>query len=447
MRVLLTTMSLGAFGARPVTRYSILVGVAGTLQTTAGQAFGRNDFEEVSLSLQRCFLLCTFMLCPIALMWLNARALLALIGQDPAVCALAARYLAFLLPGVFCYLVTQCLQNWLAAQRVTSPGGTGGLINATVYLPLCWCLMHPLGLGFQGAAIATSLSNVLLMLWMVFRTKHFLRTQLRTSWQGLSKQALRQWCPFLRLALPNFLMISEWWASEIAVLMAGTLPDADLSLAAMAMSANTNSICFMVPLSLGAAANTRVSNELGAGRPRAAEHAAKVSRILGLVVVAMLGILVFAFRQQWAHLFTTDARVLEHATPVLLVSAVYVLADGMATVTAGSLKGCARHAVLAPVVIASYYLVGLPCCWLLAFPLHLATLGLAWGSTIGTWVHVISFSALLATTDWPRMAQCARLQGVRATDAAEVVRPRKPVAMVLEGADAAAAGREAGLGD
>lgn len=34
----------------------VIVGVASTLQTTAGQAFGARNFEEVSLSLQRCML-------------------------------------------------------------------------------------------------------------------------------------------------------------------------------------------------------------------------------------------------------------------------------------------------------------------------------------------------------------------------------------------------------
>lgn len=47
------------------------------------------------------------------------------------------------------------------------------------------------------------------------------------------------WPQFLRLALPNFLMISEWWAAEIIVLLAGTLPGAEVSLTAMSIFSNT----------------------------------------------------------------------------------------------------------------------------------------------------------------------------------------------------------------
>jgi len=274
-------------------------------------------------------------------------------------------------------------------------------------LPLCWALVYPAGLGFDGAAVATSLSNVFLMSWMVVKTRQCLRTTLRESWQGFSRKALTQWCPFLRLALPNFLMISEWWASEITVLMAGVLPDAHLSLAALAMMANTNSICFMAPLSVGIAANTRVSNELGAGRPRKAKHASCTSCLLGLAVVVVTSTAVLLGRRAWARLFTSNAQVLDHAMPIMTLSALYVLADGMSTVLSGSLKGCGRHALLAPVVIASYYAVGLPCSWFFAWPLKLNTLGLAMGSTVGTYLHCLSFAILLLTTRWPLMAERA----------------------------------------
>ncbi|CAE7668797.1 DTX16, partial [Symbiodinium pilosum] len=180
-----------------VSGYSILVGIATTLQTTTGQAFGARNFEEVSLSLQRCCLLCLVMLGLIAALWLCSEPLLLAVGQEKAVAALAARYLRFLLPGVCCYLVTQCLQNWLAAQRMTTVQATGGLLLAAVYLPLCWALVHPLNLGFIGAAIATSLSNGALALWMVFRTFKALRHELPRSWQGLSRSAFTAWTPFL----------------------------------------------------------------------------------------------------------------------------------------------------------------------------------------------------------------------------------------------------------
>ena len=58
-------------------------------------------------------------------------------------------------------------RNWLAAQRVTGVQGSSGALLAAVHLPLCWCLVHRC--GYLGAAIATSVGNVLRMLWVIFK--------------------------------------------------------------------------------------------------------------------------------------------------------------------------------------------------------------------------------------------------------------------------------------
>ena len=55
----------------------------------------------------------------------------------------------------------------------------------------------------------------------------------------------------------GLLLISEFWAGEITVMMAGLLPDAEVQLAAMAIFQTTNDLCFMVPLGLSAAVSTR----------------------------------------------------------------------------------------------------------------------------------------------------------------------------------------------
>lgn len=42
-------------------------------------------------------------------------------------------------------------------------------------------------------------------------------------------------------------------------------------------------------------------------------------------------------------------------------------------------------------MVASYYLLGLPIAWLLAWPEHLATLGLALGALVGTAANLLGF--------------------------------------------------------
>ena len=53
------------------------------------------------------------------------------------------------------------------------------------------------------------------------------------------------------------IVFGEWWASEVAVMSAGLLPDAERSLSAMAIYQNTNDLGFTVSIGLSIACATR----------------------------------------------------------------------------------------------------------------------------------------------------------------------------------------------
>lgn len=57
----------------------------------------------------------------------------------------------------------------------------------------------------------------------------------------------------------GLLLISEFWAGEITVMMGGLLPNAEVQLAAMAIFQTTNDLCFMLPMGLSAAVTTRLA--------------------------------------------------------------------------------------------------------------------------------------------------------------------------------------------
>ena len=391
-----------------VTGYSIVIAVAGTLQTVAGQAYGAKNFEEVSLSLQRCFLLSMAVVAVVSLIWLNGRSLLLACGQEEAVASLAGEYLTCLVPGLFCYSITVVLEKWLAAQRLTKMQATGGLVELIGYVPVCWVLVDVVNLGAIGAAISSSLGHGFLMCWMIYQSHLAVRSSHWMCWQGISSKALMNWGPLLRLVLPSLLLISKWWAAEIIVLLSGTLQRAQASLAAMAIFSNTCALCAMPPLSLGSAANTRVSNELGAGRPEIACYAARVTFWLGIGLGTLISLLVFVGHHWWIQLITSDAEVQRYAEPVLLVCALNVAFECVCTVSSGSLKGCGRQVILAPVVILSYFCIGIPSAWLSPLPGHRTAATLALGTSLGTATHTLAVCVILWTTNWVVMSARAR---------------------------------------
>ena len=81
---------------------------------------------------------------------------------------------------------------------------------------------------------------------------------------------------FVWLGAAGLVMVMEWWASEIAILMAG-MTDGAAGLSIMALYQTTNSFCFMFSLGFQVSAGTRVGQSLGQARPLTAWHAARVA--------------------------------------------------------------------------------------------------------------------------------------------------------------------------
>ncbi|KAJ8622911.1 hypothetical protein MRB53_031440 [Persea americana] len=129
---------------------------------------------------------------------------------------------------------------------------------------------HMLGLGKNGAALANSISYwinaTLLALYVKFSPA------CKKTWTGFSKEALHNVPNFIRLAIPSAVMLClEIWSFELMVLLSGLLPNPKLETSVLSTSLNTTSILYMIPFGLSSAISTRVSNELGAGRPQTAQ--------------------------------------------------------------------------------------------------------------------------------------------------------------------------------
>ena len=57
--------------------------------------------------------------------------------------------------------------------------------------------------------------------------------------------------------------------------------------------------------------STRVSNELGAGRPEAARLATRVTMVLGLVTGVSLGLIMISVRNLWGYAYSNEKEVVE----------------------------------------------------------------------------------------------------------------------------------------
>lgn len=63
------------------------------------------------------------------------------------------------------------------------------------------------------------------------------------------------------------------------------------------------------------------------------------------------------------------------------------MGDGLCIINGSVLRGCGLQVMAAKVVLFSYYVVAIPVSVVLGFYTDMGVLGLAWGITLGTFVH------------------------------------------------------------
>ena len=154
---------------------------------------------------------------------------------------------------------------------------------------------------------------------------------------------------------------------------------------------------------------TRVGNFLGENSSSKASLAAKVAPLLAGIISCLISLTLYMYNRQWCALFTDDGKVIAllcHIFPVLVV---YTVADGIQSSLTGVLKGLGKQAVAGPIVVFSYYVIGLPISVMLAFPLggrgyNMDLMGLVIGTTVGTYTHMLLFALVVSRTHWRREA-------------------------------------------
>ncbi|CAN1732370.1 Protein DETOXIFICATION 55 [Linum perenne] len=191
-------------------------------------------------------------------------------------------------------------------------------------------------------------------------------------------------------------------------ILSGYLSEPRVALATSAIVIQTTSLMYTLPSSLSASASTRVGNELGAGRPEKARLAAIVC-IGAALLSSLLGLLGTTFgREAWGRLFIEDKDVLELAITVLPIIGICELANCPQTTSCGILRGSARPGIGAAINLYSFYLVGAPVAFLLAFVWNLGFVGLCYGLLAAQVACVVSILTVVYKTDWEREALKAK---------------------------------------
>lgn len=325
--------------------------------------------------------------------------ILQLLGQSETVSANAARYLRVAGWGVVPALLVMVLKSYLAAlertQVVLWITVVAALINALANYAFIFGNWGAPELGILGAAVASittqtvSLIGVVIYILVVVPQHQLFVRFWRVDTQMLRRVFALGW-PIGLTALSE---VGLFAASAVMMGWLGTLP-----LAAHGIAVQLASITFMVHLGLSNVATIRAGNAYGR---RDGAHMARGAVMVTLMSVLFAAItiigfvgwpepLIMAFMQENEP---ARAEILAIGVGLLAMAALFQFVDGAQAIALGLLRGVQDTNIPMWMAGFSYWVVGIPCSYVLGFVLGYDGIGVWSGLVIGLGVASILLNA------------------------------------------------------
>jgi putative MATE family efflux protein len=313
----------------------------------------------------------------------------ALAGGAGPVAAAGEHWLRIAGLGAPLLLVSLAGNGWLRGVQELRRPVRYVLAGSLVSLVLCPLLVHPLGLGLTGSAVAN-------LAGQAAAAALFIRTLIRER---------TDWRPRLA-ALRVQLVIGRDLLVRAAVLQLSFLVAAGVAArtgtAALGAHQIALQLFFFLALVLDAyaiAAQTLVGHALGAGRPDDARVTARRVMLWALATGVLVGAALLALRGLLLPLFTTDPAVLARAEVVWWFLAGIQPLAGVVFALDGVLMGAGDVGYLRTVTVGAAVVGFLPLS-LLARPLSWGLVGVWTGLTLFIVLRLVAVLARVAGTRW-----------------------------------------------
>ncbi len=235
-------------------------------------------------------------------------------------------------------------------------------------------------MGAAGAALVTSVSTLLQFLVLAVVVA---RVQLPGGpHRGLPAPLPLDLRRMLRVGVPIGLHYSaEVGLFSLASFLAGLFGAA--SLAAHQVALSYSSLTFTFAAGLGNAGGVRVGYAVGAGDTPRARRSGLLAFGLGAVFMACAAVVFLLFPRALVAAMTNSAEVARLAVPLLGITAVFQVSDGIQGVGAGVLRGAGDTHFTFLANLVGHWLIGLPVALLLGFVAGQGVFGVWWGLAAG----------------------------------------------------------------
>lgn len=251
--------------------------------------------------------------------------------------------------------------------------------------------------GLMGAGYATLTMRIFMPLVMAMYILMSKKLQDYRIHFGSVKIQKAIFIKMLRIGVPSGLQyvfeIGAFSASAIMTGWFGAVP-----LAAHQIALNLSALTYMAATGLAAAGTIRMGNQLGR-RDYVTLRKAGWTIFMMVAVFMALSCLTFILARNFLPtLYIDDIPVIELASVLLIIAALFQISDGLQAVGLGVLRGLSDVKVPTMVTLVAYWLIAIPTGYVFGVYLNLGAKGVWYGLLIGLSLaaiaHIVRFNIL-----------------------------------------------------
>ena len=375
---------------------SIGIGFSTAITPLIAEADSLNNFSKAKSTFKHGLFLCTIIGISMFLLLYFSKSILHsnFLDQPKEVVALAIPYLDLVAFSLIPLIIFQAFKQFSDGLSMTKYPMYATIIANIVNIILNYIFIFGKfgfpAFGIVGAAYGTLISRFIMVIYLWFllankeRSRRFVRN---IKILVLEKTMLKK---ITSLGAPSAMqMFFEIVIFTAAIWLSGLLGKNPQ--AANQIALNLSSMTFMVAMGLGVAAMVRVGNQKGLLKFKELRRIAFSIFLFAIILAVVFAILFFIFRFQLPKIYVDlsdvsnlndSIEVVNIATNLLLIAAIFQISDSVQVVVLGALRGLQDVNIPTLITFISYWIIGFPISYFLGKENILGS--------VGTWIGLLA---------------------------------------------------------
>lgn len=374
---------------------SLGIGFSTAITPLIAEADAEKDDKKIRTTFHHGLFLSTILGIIIFILIVLAKPIMRLMNQPEAVVELAGPYIDWVAFSLIPVIIFQGYKQFADGLSQTKYAMYAIYLANVVHVFFNYVLIYGIWffpkLGILGAALGTVISRIMMVVFMHYILKHnvaFTRYFENFTFKEIKKSILKK---IINLGFPSAMqMLFEVALFTAAIWLSGTLGKNNQAANQIALTLASST--FMVAMGFSVASMIRISNSKGMKEYKELIVVARSIFLLAILVEMFFGIMFVIFHNFLPHLFLNmsdplqvldNAEIINIASKLLLVAAVFQISDGIQVVVLGALRGLQDVKIPMYITFVAYWVVGFPISYYLGIHTNLRATGIWIGLLAG----------------------------------------------------------------